>query len=102
MTGLSYKPGWVFKMGGPGGRFLCVFAKTPNSLDPGVERVTQHMFEVPDGLVSDRAGFAEWVFDRLLLVERHEAAEFLQVDGVRPFWPHHGDEGDPYERVVRW
>lgn len=58
------------------------------------------MFEIPDGL--DERGFCRWVFDRLLEVERHEAAEFFQVDGMRPFWPNHQDEGSPYAHVERW
>lgn len=97
---VGYKPGWTFKRGGPGGRFMCVFARTPDSLAPARERVTQHMFEVPDGL--DGRGFARWVLDCVLLAERHEACEFLSFDGVRPFWPNHQDEGDPYEHVEHW
>lgn len=97
---LGYKPGWRFKLGGPGGRFLCVFATTPDSWHPERQRTTQHMFEIPDGL--DDRGLLRWVFARLLDAERHEAAEFFAVDGRRPFYPHHQDEGSPYELVERW
>lgn len=100
MRGLAYKPGWAFKQGGPGGRYLCVFVTSPDSLQPERQRVTQHMWEIPDGLA--RADLARWVFDRLLDVERHEAAEHFQLDGERPFWPNHQDEGDPYVPVERW
>lgn len=96
---VAYKPGWSFKKAGPGGRFLCVFARTVDSLQQDRMRTTQHQFEIPDGL--DDAGFAEWVLARLLEVEGHEAREFLTVDGHRPFWPNHQDEGSPYEHVVR-
>lgn len=96
---LGYKPGWTFKLGGPLGRFLCVFATTADSCGPGA-RCTQHMFEIPDGL--DDRQFYRWVFDRLLDCERHEAGEFFNVGGVRPFFPHHQDEGSPYELVERW
>lgn len=96
---IGYKPGWSFRRGGPGNRFLCVMATTPDSLAPERQRCTQHMWPIPDGL--DRMGFARWLFARLLDAERHEAAEFLAVDGHRPFWPHHQDEGDPYEPVER-
>ena len=97
---LRYKPGWVFKIGGPERRFLCVFATTPDSCAPG-DRCTQHMFEVPvPAPVGAEA--VRWVFDRLLLAELHEAGEFFAVDGFRPFFPHHQDEGSPYELVVRW
>ncbi len=97
---LSYKPGWKFKLGGPGGRYLCVFATTPDSNDVTRQRTTQHMFEVP-GLADDHAA-ALWIFDCLLLVELHEAGEFFTVAGHRPFYPHHQDEGSPYELVDRW
>lgn len=97
---LSYKPGWKFKVGGPLGRFLCVFATTPDSTDLSRERTTQHMFELPP--VADERGLVRWVFDQLLLAELHEAGEFFSVDGFRPFFPHHQDEGSPYELVERW
>ncbi|HEX6968104.1 MAG TPA: hypothetical protein VF174_04720 [Micromonosporaceae bacterium] len=98
---LTYKPGWTFKLGGPGGRYLCVFATTPDSNDVSRQRTTQHMFEVPDDLTTDRAA-ARWIFERLLLVEQHEAGEFFAIAGRRPFYPHHQDEGSPYDLVDRW
>lgn len=98
---LRYKPGWAFKLGGPGGQYLCVFALTADSSAPERERRTQHMFAVPPGLDDERA-VARWVFDRLLLVEQHEAGEFFAIGDRRPFYPHHQDEGSPYERVERW
>lgn len=101
VAALSYKPGWKFKKGGPGGRFLCVFAETPDSLAPQRMRTTQHMFEFPAPEM-ERREFARWVFECLLKAETHELGEFLAVDGLRPFFPHHQDEGDPYERVERW
>lgn len=97
---LAYKPGWTFKVAGPLGRYLCVFARTPDSQHPGCERTTQHMFEIPDRLVNERSA-VRWVFDQLLLCELHEAGEFLAVDGRRPFYPHHQDEGSPYDLVER-
>ncbi len=101
VASLTYKPGWTFKVGGPDGRYMCVFARTPNSLDPGCERTTQHMFELPEGPITP-AAFSRWAFWNLLRVEFHETSEFLQLDGFRPFWPHHQDEGDPYALVDRW
>ena len=99
IAGLGYKPGWAFKRGGPGGGYLCVFARTPDSLDPARERTTQHMFKIPAEI--DEPGFGRWVLDCVLLAEQHEACEFLSFGGVRRFWPHHQDEGDPYELVDR-
>lgn len=97
---LSYKPGWAFKIGGPLRRYLCIFATTPDSANPSRPRTTQHMFELP--AVTDERAFARWVFDQLLLAELHEVGEFFAVDGHRPFFPHHQDEGSPYELVERW
>ena len=97
VAGIAYKPGWKFRLGGPGNRFLCVFAMTADSLAPGRERVTQHMFELPDEPVD----LGRWLLDRLLEAERHEACEFLSIGGVRRFWPNHQDEGNPYEIVDR-
>lgn len=98
VAALSYKPGWAFRIGGPLNRFLCVFATTADSVEPSRERCTQHMFEMPD-LVGPP--FYRWVFDRLLDAERHEAGEFFRVNGQAPFFPHHQDEGSPYEHVER-
>ena len=97
---LGYKPGWTFKIGGPNRQYLCVFATTPDSSDPNRQRCTQHMFELP--ATRDARALARWVFDRLLLCEQHETGEFLTIAGHRPFFPHHQDEGSPYERVERW
>ena len=97
LDGIAYKPGWSFRYGGPGNRFLCVFARTSDSAHPDRERTTQHMFELPD----DVGDFERWVFDRLLLCELHEAGEFFTIDGEQPFYPNHGDEGSPYELVDR-
>lgn len=97
---LTYKPGWKFKIGGPGNTFLCVFARTPDSNNTATERTTQHMFKLPDP-PPDHPTLMRWVFDCLLLCEQHEAGEFFQVGDIRPFYPHHADEGDPYDLVDR-
>ena len=54
-----------------------------------------HLFPVPPAAYNMRS-WRRWVFDRLLEVERHEAAEFFVVDGERPFAPLHGPGNDPY------
>lgn len=100
VTRIGYKPGWTFKAGGPGGRSLCVFARTVDSSNPTTERVTQHMREPPEGF--DGRDLIRWVFTFLLDIERHEAGEFFAVEGHRPFMPHHQDDGDPYLHVERW
>lgn len=99
VTTLAYKPGWAFKIGGPGRRFLCIFATTENSRRPGQRRTTQHMFEVPP--LDTEPAALRWTFDCLLLCELHEAGEFFTAGDRRPFYPHHEDEGSPYELVDR-
>jgi hypothetical protein len=101
VASLAYKPGWRFKLAGPGGRWLCVYASTADSLHPDRGRLTQHQFEFPDPL-PDHRELCRWARDRLLQIEWHEACEFLAVDGHRPFFPHHQDEGSPYEPIARW
>lgn len=98
---LAYKPGWKFKLGGPGHSMLCVYSTTPDSTSPARNRWTQHQFELPadDLSIED---WQRWVFERLLEVELHEAGEFFTYAGQRPFFPHHQDEGSPYTRVERF
>ena len=101
ISSLSYKPGWRFRLGGPHNSCLCVFSHTPDSLIPAKDRFTQHQFPFPDPIPDERE-LCRWVRDRLVQVERHETCEALSFDGKRPFWPHHQDEGSPYEDVERW
>jgi hypothetical protein len=98
VASVTYKPGWKFRLGGPGGRFVCIFATTPDSMDPTRERTTQHMFEVPDDPDLD---LVRWLYDRLTDCERHEIGEFYEINGSRPFFPYHQDEGSPYVIVDR-
>ena len=95
VAGLAYKPGWTFKLAGPMNRCMCVFVAAVDSLEPARRRTTQHQFEIPDEACVDSSTFARWAFDRLLQCEWHEAAEFFQFDGRRPFWPGH-QGADPY------
>lgn len=100
VASLRYKPGWTFKVAGPLGSMLCIYATTLDSLNPTQERITQHQFTIPDFELDGRTPI-RWVFDCLLLCELHEAGEFFQVADERPFFPHHQDEGSPYELVDR-
>lgn len=99
---LGYRPGWRFKLGGPGGRWLCVVASTADTLKPSTVRTTQFMWEFPaEHETWDHQAFCRWVLARLLDAERHEACEWFQFGNVRPFWPNH-ETGDPYAAVERW
>jgi hypothetical protein len=63
---------------------------------PARTRTTQHLFEVPA-----EGDLVRWAFERLVDCERHEVGEFFTVNGQRPFFPHHQDEGSPYVLVDR-
>jgi hypothetical protein len=95
---VTYKPGWAFRLGGPLGQFVCIHAATVDSNDHARTRSTQHMFELPVE-VTDEPAFVRWLFDRLLLCEQHEAGEFFKVAGFARFYPHHQDQGSPYDLV---
>lgn len=97
---IRYKPGWSFKLGGPARSMLCIMAHTVDSQNHQQHRHTQHMFTIPHPLTERE--FARWVRDRLHDVEAHETCEFLTINGHAPFFPHHQDEGSPYEPVERW
>lgn len=45
----------------------------------------------------DQTEVEGWVFDQILLVERHEACEFFKIDGKAPYFPEHGANSDPYK-----
>ena len=96
---LTYKSGWRFKIGGPLSGSMCVYATTVDSGHRDRQRTTQHQFVFVEG--QTRPEFVRWVFDCLLLCEQHETGEFFEVGGVAPMFPHHQDEGSPYDIVDR-
>lgn len=55
----------------------------------------RHFFPVPPAAY-DRRSWQRWLLEQFLLIERHEACEFFQIDGERPYAPHHGPGNDPY------
>ena len=54
-----------------------------------------HYFPVPAASYNRRS-WQMWLFRRFLDVEQHEAAEFFQIGGHRPYAPNHGPGWDPY------
>jgi hypothetical protein len=63
--------------------------------DRGETYRVQHYFPVPPAAYDERS-WRRWLLERLIEVERHEACEFFQIDGRRPYAPHHGPGNDPY------
>ena len=100
---LSYRPGWTFSLEdvdrgqGSEGLTLDIVTLGYNSYHPDrgqTYRVHHYMPVAPAAF--DRRSWQRWLFEQLLLVERHEAMEFFAIDGERPFAPHHGPGNDPY------
>lgn len=101
VASLTYKPGWRFVLeerhddDGSGGLTFAVISCTEDSRKPGQMIRVYHPFLVPPASYNRRCWVA-WIRDRLADVENHELGEFLLVDGVREFGPHHGNGENPY------
>lgn len=98
---LQYKDRWqitlenVIREQGSNGLTLCILISTPDAYHPQEMRQVMHYLIVPAATYNMRS-WRRWLFDQILLVETHEAMEFFQVDGERPFAPSHGPGNDPY------
>jgi hypothetical protein len=113
---LRYKPGWRFNIAdldrgqGSKGLTLTIEITGPDSYHPEQRITVMHYMLVPPAAYDERS-WTRWLFDQVLLVERHEAMEFFQIihladylgqDGnqydqiERPYAPSHGPGNDPY------
>jgi hypothetical protein len=104
---LVYRPGWTFRLAdldrGQGSRGLTLVITTLgyNSyhVDQGECYRVDHYMPVPPAAYN-RASWRMWLFEQLLLVERHEAMEFFAFMSEerleRPYAPNHGFGWDPY------
>jgi hypothetical protein len=103
---LEYRPGWRFSLesferdAGSSGLTFKVLSKgyDTHHIDLGETYRVWHYFAVPPATFN-RQSWLEWVRDRLIAIEIHEACEFMVVDGKQPFAPNHGPGWDPY--VIR-
>lgn len=109
VTAWRYKPNWRCWLADEergddnGGLTLTILSDNPDSYAPkdfpDKRQRVRHMFIVPAATYNVRS-WARWLLERVLDVERHEAAEFLrfEVDGIttRPWAPLHGPGNDPY------
>lgn len=97
---VTYKPGWTFTLTdidrgqGCEGLTLLIGANVPDSWGSANIDIL-HLMPVP-AAAYDAETWARWVLEQVFLVERHEAMEFLKLDGVAPFFPEHGPGRDPY------
>lgn len=101
---LKYRPGWKFELTdqhdrgqGSKGLTLVVVSQGYDTYNPerGETYRVQHFFPVPPAAYN-RASWQRWIFEQLLAIEGHETAEFMVVDGERPFAPIHAPGHDPY------
>lgn len=100
---IEYRPGWGLALSnvdrGQGSKGLTLLVTTVGydtyNPEKGETYRVRHFFPVPPAAYNEQS-WRRWIFDRLLEVERHEAAEFFAVDGSRPYAPHHGPGNDPY------
>jgi hypothetical protein len=100
---MSYRPGWQFVLEhldrgqGSEGLTFKVLTKGYDTYNPerGETYCVWHYFPVPPAAY-DRRAWQRWLLDQLLDVEIHEACEFFQIGGERPFAPNHGPGRDPY------
>jgi len=107
---LSYRPGWSFKLAhldrgqGSEGLTLIITTRGYDSYHPGrgENYLVNHYMPVPPAAFDCRS-WQRWLFDQLLLVERHECMEFFTIHDspgsehcVKPYAPSHGPGNDPY------
>jgi hypothetical protein len=97
----KYRDGWEFYLmnrdrgQGSKGLTLAIYVTCVDTYQPDKQIRIVHYFIVPAAAYDERS-WRRWLFEQILLVERHEAAEFFQIDGKRPYAPNHGPGNDPY------
>lgn len=94
---------WALNLGfyereiGGEGLTLRIRLPAPDSREPdGPVIFWIHDFEVPARVLNDEA-WTKWVFDCVMLAERHEAMEAFFVNGEQVFFPAHDFTADMYE-----
>lgn len=113
---IGYKKGWRFQLAdldrgqGSRGLTLVINITGPNSYRPWETISVDHYMPVPPAAY-DMRSWRRWLLEQVLLVERHEACEFLlfHIDEIgnlssdpdsgyadRPWAPSHGPGSDPY------
>jgi hypothetical protein len=97
----KYKEGWSFTLAdidrgqGSEGLTWIIQITVPDSYTPDALITVNHYMLVPPAAYNYDS-WKRWLFDQILLVEQHEAAEFFILDGIRPYAPNHGPGNNPY------
>jgi len=100
---LEYRPGWTVELKdidrgqGSEGLTFIVTSLGYNSYHPerGETYRVYHYFPVPPAAFNEQS-WRRWLLERFIELETHEACEFFQIGGERPYAPHHGHGQDPY------
>ena len=107
---LEYRPGWKFRLAhmdrgqGSEGLTLDIITLGYDSYNPqrGENYRVHHYMPVPPAAYN-ASSWQRWLFEQILLVERHEAMEFFAMRDspgsehmARPYAPNHGNGEDPY------
>lgn len=99
---LRYREGWLFALAdidrgqGSSGLTLVITTLGTNSYHPEqTDYRVNHYMIVPAASYDERS-WRRWLFEQVHLVELHEAMEFFEIDGEKPYAPSHGFGQDPY------
>jgi hypothetical protein len=107
VSSLVYRPGWTFSLEhlnrgqGSIGLTLVITTLGYNAyhVDRGETYRVSHLMPVPPAGFN-AASWRMWLFEQVLLVEKHEAMEFFAILSeerlTRPYAPNHGHGWDPY------
>lgn len=99
---LKYKDGWRFRLNqidrgqGSEGLTLAITIDCVDTYNLEMPMRIVHYMPVPPAAFNE-GSWKRWLLSQILLVEQHEACEFFQIDGKRPYAPHHGPGCDPYQ-----
>jgi hypothetical protein len=106
----GYKPGWQVWLADEArgddnsGLTLTILSDTEDGYHPDQRIRVRHLFIVPAATYNEKS-WRQWLFERVLDVERHEAGEFARFlpaadddtgRELRPWAPLHGPGNDPY------
>lgn len=98
---VRYREGWTFDLRDidrgqeSAGLTLIITVETVNSYPPHEPMRVAHLMPVPPAAYDGRS-WLRWLFEQCQLVDRHEGMEFFEIDGVKPYAPHHQPGHDPY------
>lgn len=100
LSELAYKPGWSFELRDYGSQttsafsamvvHLLISARVPDSNTPEAAPILiTHHFSLSPFCLESREAFHREVLRHVIMVEAHEAMEYLKVAGERVCTPHH-------------